>query len=157
MRRHQNQLWQLFEPVVNGMGYQLVEIEYQPGPKHGVLRLYIDHEDGILVEDCSDVSEQISALIDVEDPLPGSYNLEISSPGMDRPLRKREDFVRFAGEKAKLKTAQAVDGQRNFTGTLAGVEGDALVLECDDKVVRLPLASIDRARLVPSFDKPSRG
>ncbi len=151
MGKSLNHLWQLFEPVVNGMGYELVEIEYQPNPKYGVLRLYIDSEQGIQLDDCSDVSKQISALIDVEDPLPGSFNLEISSPGLDRPLRKTEDFERFAGETAKLKTSLPVDGQRNFTGKLAGIESEELVLECEDKVVRLPLSMIDKARLVPQF------
>lgn len=152
MHKNLNHLWQLFEPVVDGMGYELVEIEYQPNPKHGVLRLYIDSEAGIQVEDCGRVSQQISALIDVEDPLPGSFNLEISSPGLDRPLRKQQDFIRFAGETAKVKTSMPQHGQRNFTGRISGIDGDALVLECEDKVVRLPLSTIDKARLVPRFD-----
>lgn len=154
MRKNLSHLWELFEPVVNGMGYELVEIEYLPNPKFGVLRLYIDKEAGIQVDDCSAVSHQISALIDVEDPLPGKYNLEISSPGMDRPLRKIEDFERFTGEIAQVKTATPLDGQRNFKGRLAGTEDGALLLECDDKPVRLPMSSIDKARLVPDFDKP---
>ncbi len=153
MRKNLNHLWELFEPVVEGMGYELIEIEYHPNPKFGVLRLYIDKESGIQVEDCSEVSHQISALIDVEDPLPGKFNLEISSPGMDRPLRKLEDFARFTGEIATVKTAMPQDGQRNFKGRLSGIENDELVLECDDKVVRLPVAAIDKARLVPQFDK----
>lgn len=147
-----NRLWELFEPVVNGMGYELIEIEYVPNPKYGVLRLYIDSENGILIDDCSDVSHQISALIDVEDPLPGSFNLEISSPGMDRPLRKMQDFVRFEGEQVKIKTTVPQEGQRNFTGVIGPIEDDALLLECDDRKVRLPMSMIDKARLVPSFD-----
>lgn len=147
-----NRLWELFEPVVTGMGYELIEIEYVPNPKYGVLRLYIDSENGILIDDCSDVSHQISALIDVEDPLPGSFNLEISSPGMDRPLRKMQDFVRFEGEQVKIKTTVPQEGQRNFTGVIGPIEDDALLLECDDRKVRLPMSMIDKARLVPSFD-----
>ena len=154
MGRSLKQLWELFEPVVDGMGYELVEIEYTPNPKHGVLRLYIDRADGIQLDDCSAVSHQISALIDVEDPLPGSFNLEVSSPGLDRPLRKRADFERFSGETAKVKTAVPQNGQRNFTGVIAGLEEDALVLECENKVVKLPLSGIDKARLVPRFEKP---
>lgn len=152
MRRNQNQLWDLFEPVVRGMGYELVEIEYLPNPKHGVLRLYIDREGGVQLDDCSEVSHQVSALLDVEDPLPGRFNLEISSPGMDRPLRKLEDFRRFTGEMVKLKTSMPLDGQRNFKGRLVSIEGDELVLEYDNKQVRVPHAAIDNARLVPEFD-----
>ena len=154
MRNRLKHLWELFEPVVAGMGYELIEIEYLPNPKFGVLRLYIDSEAGIQIDDCSAVSHQISALIDVEDPLPGKFNLEISSPGLDRPLRRVEDFQRFSGELAKVKTSVPVEGQRNFKGRLAGVEDDALTLQCEDKTVNLPLSAIDKARLVPQYDKP---
>ena len=153
MRKKLTHLWELFEPAVNGMGYDLIEIEHLPNPKHGVLRLYIDKEDGIKVEDCSAVSHQISALIDVEDAVPGQYNLEVSSPGLDRPLRKIEDFQQFSGEVVKLKTSMEINGQRNYKGTLMGVEGDQVVLECEDIEVRLPVTAIDKARLVPDFDK----
>ena len=97
MRRDQTHLWELFEPVVTGMGFDLIEIEHFPNPKHGVLRLYIDKEGGVNVDDCSSVSRQISALIDVEEPINGKFNLEISSPGADRPLRRLKDFQRFTG------------------------------------------------------------
>ena len=146
-------MWDLFEPVVNGMGYELIEIEYQPNPKYGVLRLFIDKESGIQVEDCSAVSRQISAVIDVEDPVSGKFNLEISSPGMDRPLRRAEDFQQFSGEVVKIKTSMAFEGQRNFKGILKGLEEDLVIVECDDKEVRLPITAIDKARLVPDFDK----
>ena len=146
-------LCDLFEPVVNSMGYELIEIEHLPNPKYGVLRLYIDKESGIQVEDCSAVSRQISAVIDVEDPVSGKFNLEISSPGMDRPLRRAEDFVQFSGEVAKIKTSMPFEGQRNFKGLLKGMEEDLVIVECDDKEVRLPITAIDKARLVPDFDK----
>lgn len=153
MSRSQSQLWEMFEPVVQGLGYALVEIEYQPNPKHGVLRFYIDREEGeIQLEDCTEVSRQISALLDVEEPLPGRFNLEVSSPGLDRPLRKLEDFQRFVGEVVKLKTSMALAGQRNFKGQLVAVENDELVLDCDNKQIRVPHAAIDKARLVPNFD-----
>jgi len=152
MRRNLSQLWELFEPVVQGLGYELVEIEYLPNPKYGVLRLYIDSENGIQLDDCTAVSHQVSALIDVEDPLPGKFNLEISSPGLDRPLRKLEDFEKFTGETVKIKTSMALAGQRNFKGQLVAVENDELVLECDNKQLRVPHAAIDKARLVPNFD-----
>ena len=153
MQRSVSHLWELFEPVIEDMGYELIEIEYHPNPNYGVLRLYIDKEAGILVEDCSAVSRQISAILDVEDPVPGKFNLEVSSPGMDRPLRRVEDFQRFIGEVAKIKTSMVFEGQRNFKGRLIGVEDDLVVIECENKEVRLPVTAIDKARLVPDFDK----
>lgn len=152
MRRNLTQLWDLLEPVVTGLGYELVEIEYQPNPKHGVLRIFIDQPDGIQLDDCQEVSNQVSALLDVEDPIPGHYNLEVSSPGLDRPLNKVEDFERFTGEMVKIKTGMAIDGQRNFKGLLRGIEGDDITIEFDGKQVTLPLASIEKARLVPDFN-----
>lgn len=153
MRRSVSHLWELFEPVVEGMGYELIEIEYHPNPNYGVLRLYIDKDSGIEVDDCSAVSRQISAILDVEDPVPGKFNLEISSPGLDRPLRRLEDFERFAGEEVKVKTSMAFEGQRNFKGRLNGTDDDLVIIECEDKEVRLPVTAIDKARLVPDFDK----
>ena len=153
MQQNLTRLWQLLEPVVTGMGYELVEIEYNPSSRHGVLRLYIDHEDGIQLDDCTDVSNQVSALLDVEDPIPGHYNLEVSSPGLDRPLRRITDFERFTGEIVKLKTAIAIDGRRNYKGRLRGVDGDEVQIECDGQQFYLPLASIEKARLVPDFGK----
>jgi ribosome maturation factor RimP len=151
MQRNLTQLWDLLEPVVTGMGYELVEIEYNPSARHGLLRLYIDHEDGIQLDDCTDVSNQVSALLDVEDPIPGHYNLEVSSPGLDRPLRGLEDYERFSGEIVKIRTGMAINGRRNFKGRLCGIEGDAINIECDGQQFLLPLASIEKARLVPEF------
>jgi len=153
MRRNLTQLWDLLEPVITGLGYELVEIEYQPNPKHGVLRIYIDQQQGITVDDCKQVSDQVSALLDVEDPIPGHYNLEVSSPGLDRPLRTIRDYERFTGEIARIRLGMPIGGQRNFKGRLAGIENDAVRLDCENGQVTLPLASIDRARLAPDFDK----
>ena len=151
MQRNLTQLWDLLEPVVTGMGYELVEIEYNPSSRHGLLKLYIDHEDGIQLDDCSVVSNQVSALLDVEDPIQGHYNLEVSSPGMDRPLRGIRDFERFTGEIVKIRTGMAIDGRRNFKGRLLGIDGDDVSIECDGQQFFLPLAAIDKARLVPDF------
>ncbi len=153
MQRNLTELWDLLEPIVTALGYELVEIEYQPSTRHGVLRLYIDSEDGIQLEDCSAVSNQVSALLDVEDPIPGHYNLEVSSPGMDRPLRGIKDYERFTGELVNIKTGMAIDGRRNFKGRLRGIEGDEITIECDGQQFLLPLASIEKARLVPEFGK----
>jgi len=151
MRRDQTHLWELFEPVVKGMGYDLIEIEHFPNPKHGVLRLYIDKEDGVNVDDCSSVSRQISALIDVEDPVSGQFNLEISSPGSDRPLRRLVDFQRFVGSLVKLKTVMPLQGQRNFKGRLLEVSEETIVIETDDEEISLPMSTIDKARIVPEY------
>jgi len=152
MRRELTHLWELFEPVVNGMGYDLIEIEHFPNPKHGVLRLYIDKEEGITIDDCSDVSRQISALIDVEDPVRGQFNLEVSSPGMDRPLRRVKDFQRFSGAKVKLKTIMPFDGQRNFSGRLLQADEESVVIETDTEEISIPMSALDKARVVPEFN-----
>ena len=151
MRKDQTHLWELFEPVVEGLGYDLVEIEHFPNPKHGVLRLYIDKEGGIKVADCSAVSRQIGALIDVEDPIRGKFNLEVSSPGSDRPLRRLKDFQRFTGSMVKLKTVIPLDGQRNFKGRLLQADEETVVIETDTEELSLPMSSIDKARIVPEF------
>ena len=145
-------IWSLIEPVVEGLGYEVVDIEYKPHPTNGLLRIYIDQPEGIQLEDCEVVSRQISSLLDVEDPIPGQFNLEISSPGMDRPLRKVQDFERFKGEVVKIKlSVPTIEGQRNFTGKLMGIENDEVILEMDGETHYLPLDSIDKARLVPQF------
>ncbi len=151
MRRDQTHLWELFEPIVDGMGFDLIEIEHFPNPKHGVLRLYIDKDGGVNVADCSSVSRQISALIDVEDPVSGQFNLEVSSPGSDRPLRRLKDFKRFKGSLVKLKTVMPLEGQRNFKGRMLEVDEDTLVLETDTEELSIPMLSIDKARIVPEY------
>jgi len=152
MRRDQTHLWELFEPVVSGMGYDLIEIEHFPNPKHGVLRLYIDKEGGVNVDDCSSVSRQISALIDVEEPINGQFNLEVSSPGSDRPLRRLKDFQRFTGSLVKLKTVMPLEGQRNFKGRMLEASEDVLVIETDTEELSLPMNAIEKARIVPEFE-----
>ncbi len=151
MRRDQTHLWELFEPVVDGLGYELIEIEHFPNPKHGVLRLYIDKEGGVNVDDCSTVSRQISALIDVEEPINGKFNLEVSSPGSDRPLRRLKDFQRFVGSLVKLKSVIPMDGQRNFKGRLLEATEETVVIETDSEEISLPMSAIDKARIVPEF------
>jgi ribosome maturation factor RimP len=151
MRRELTHLWELFEPVVSGMGFDLIEIEHFPNPKHGVLRLYIDkeqgQEEGVNIDDCSEVSRQISALIDVEEPIRGRFNLEVSSPGLDRPLRRVKDFQRFAGSKVKLKTVMPLDGQRNFSGRLLEANDEVVVIETDSE----EMSAIEKARIDPEF------
>ena len=152
MPKHASDLWALIEPVVSGLGYEVVDIEFRPHPRDGLLRVFIDQESGIQLEDCEAVSRQLSAMLDVEDPVPGHFNLEVSSPGLDRPLRKAEDFERFAGETVKIKLSMpTIEGQRNFTGKLLGLKDNEVLLEVDGETNYLPLGGIHKARLVPQF------
>jgi ribosome maturation factor RimP len=132
------------------MGYELVDLDARVGA-NGLLRLYIDQEAGINLEDCELVSRQIGAFLDVEEPMPGSYTLEVSSPGLDRPLRTAEHFTRFAGHEAKVRLATPLDGRRNFRGRLLGVEKQQILIEVDGVQWQLPLADIAAAHLVPEF------
>ena len=141
----------LLEPEVVALGYELVDLEFRPSGKEGLLRLYIDGPDGVNLDDCERVSHQVSALLDVEDPIPGHYSLEVSSPGLDRVLRTAEHFRRFAGNRVKLQLAEGVEGRRRFTGTLLGLEQDEVLLEVDGENLRLPLSGVEKARLVPQF------
>ena len=140
----------LLEPPVQALGYELVDLEARMGG-NGLLRIYIDQDDGIDLEDCERVSRQLSAFLDVEAPLAGSYTLEVSSPGLDRPLRTAEHFERFAGSEAKIRLVVSLEGRRNFRGKLCGIDGAAIVIEVDKQLWRLPLADIATAHLVPEF------
>lgn len=149
MRDPSSRVRKLVEPAVEAMGYELVGVQYRSGRRNALLRVYIDSERGIGVDDCERVSRQVSALLDVEDPIAGSYTLEVSSPGLDRPLFERAHFERFKGATVKVRTAVPIDGQRNFTGVLEGCRGDAVVVVQDGVERVLPLTQVDSARLVP--------
>ncbi len=138
----------LFEPVIDSMGYELVGVEFAGGEHNGVLRVYIDKPGGVTIDDCAQVSRQLSALLDVEDPIAHRYSLEVSSPGIDRPLFKLDDYRRFVGLRAKIKLAVPLLGRRNFTGQLRGVEGDRVLIEVDNELHELPWPDIARAHLV---------
>lgn len=135
-------------PLLAEMNIELVEIQFRRESHGWVLRLYIDREGGVTLEDCTAVSREVSSYLEVEDPIEQAYHLEVSSPGLERPLRKKEDFVRFAGRRARIKTKEKIDEQRVFIGTLQGVEGDDIVVDIGDRVYRFPLDDIARARLV---------
>lgn len=142
---------ELIEPVVTGMGYELVGVEYLPNKRGSLLRVYIDNEVGINLGDCEAVSHQLSGVLDVEDPIPGQYRLEISSPGLDRPLFKAADYERFAGETVKVRLAGPWEGRRKFRGELLGFrDGNVVILE-NGVEVAIPLAQVDKANLVPEF------
>ena len=146
----------LLEPGVNALGFELVDVEVSGSGHHALLRVYIDSPEGVDVDDCARVSRQLSALLDVEDPLPGEYTLEVSSPGLDRPLVTLEHFRRFAGETIKVKLARPLGGRRKITGRLLEVADDHVVVEAEGaggapERFTLAYAEIERARLVPKF------
>jgi ribosome maturation factor RimP len=175
-----DQLIELLEPTVESLGYELADLEVQVGGENGLLRLYIDHlvveqpdaekadadadadvkaevkaeveaEKIIGIEDCETVSRQVSALLDVEDPLPGDYNLEVSSPGLSRRLVKAQHFERFAGNNVKVKLKRLLEGRRNFKAELVGIENDNVLLKEGESDFSIPLQEIDTARVVPKF------
>ncbi|MGM0984831.1 MAG: ribosome maturation factor RimP [Pseudomonadota bacterium] len=141
----------LIEPVVSAMGFELWGIDHLSQGKHSRLVIYIDHQDGVSVDDCADISRQVSAVLDVEDPVPGEYRLEVSSPGMDRPLFTLEQFERYAGHVVAVKLRLPFDGRRKFQGLLAGVESDEVLLQIDGEEYCFPIEGIDQARVVPQF------
>lgn len=141
-----------FEPVVVSMGYELVGVEFLGAGGYGTLRVYIDREQGVSLDDCAAISHQISGILDVEEPIKQAYDLEISSPGIDRPLFKLADFERFTGKTAKVKLALARGGRKNFKGRLQGVTDDGMIIvEVDGEKFQLPFADIARANLVGEF------
>ncbi len=147
-------LHELLEPAVRAMGYDLVRVRFTGAQLRPVLQVMAERPDGGMdVEDCAELSRAVSALLDVEDPIQGEYELEVSSPGIDRPLVRLEDFERFAGFDAKIELAAPRDGRRRFKGRLKGLDGDGVVLELTGQgpepvAERLALPEIAEARLV---------
>lgn len=142
---------QLIEPVIAALGYEFVGVEYSPQGRQSLLRIYIDNPDGITVDDCERVSRQVSAVLDVEDPIQGQYRLEVSSPGLDRPLFTLEQFSRFVGKTVKLRLVAPKEGRRNFSGTLKQVDNESVMIEQDGEDLALPFGQIDKAHLVPEM------
>ncbi|HEX4872014.1 MAG TPA: ribosome maturation factor RimP [Nevskiaceae bacterium] len=145
----------LIEPVAESLGYELLLLEFAPQSGHALLRLYIDFLDQrdqpIGLEDCESVSREVAALLDVEDPIKTAYQLEVSSPGFDRPLTKPAHFRRFAGQSAKLQLLAPVAGRRKFSGRIIDCNDHTLTLALPDGETSLELSQIERARLVPDY------
>ena len=137
----------LIEPLLERLGYELVELEYSAGRAHGVLRLFIDKAGGVGVGDCEQVSREVSALLDVEDPIPTGYTLEVSSPGFDRVLRTRAHFERFAGARVFVELKVPRSGRRRYTGTLLSVDETGITVEVDKERVEMTYEEIGKARL----------
>lgn len=146
------QLQALLSPVVEALGYECWGIEFFSQGRHSLLRVFIDHANGILLEDCEKVSRQLSGVLDVEDPISAEYTLEVSSPGMDRPLFTLEQFSRYAGEQVKVKLRSPFEGRRNFQGLLRGIEDQDVVVLVDDHEYLLPIDMIDKANITPRFE-----
>ena len=141
------QLAELIDQAVTGLGYELVDFETSPRAR--LLRVFIDRPEGVTIDDCSAVSNHLSRLFAVENV---DYDrLEISSPGLDRPLKKTADYVRYAGQEAQLRMRLPINGQRNFSGVLVGVKDDVVLLQGTETAYELPLEQIEKARLVPKF------
>ena len=160
-----SRLQQLIEPVVTAMGYELIGLEYVSQGRRHLLRLYIDSAAGVNLDDCGRVSHQVSGILEVEDPIHGPYTLEVSSPGLDRPLFGMRDFVRFVGHKIQVRLAlpmhstedacnhgaASIAGRRKVTGLLKGVQDTHLVVEEQGQELLLPLGRIEKANLIPEF------
>jgi len=137
----------LIEPFLEKMGFELVRLDYVVG-KHGRLQLFIDTEGGVTIDHCEEVSRALSDFLDIHDPIPNAYTLEVSSPGLERPLTKKEHFQRYQGEKVKVKTGEVIEGSRKFSGILERAGNDEIeILRDDGSTVVIPYNSIDRANL----------
>ena len=153
MAKIAEKVFSIINPIVIDMGYELLGIEYIASGKHTVLRLYIDCEEGIRVDDCEAVSRQVSAIMDVEDPINGQDNLEVSSPGIERPLFVVEHYQRFLGYDVRLRTYRPIDGKRNFTGCIGSVGETTNTIELITNLgpVTLDIGLIEKANLIAHF------
>ena len=142
----------LVEPILDEMGFELVDVEYLSHYGKWVLRLYIDKEAGVTLDDCVRVSREVGDLIDIKEVVTHEYTLEVSSPGIDRPLKKEKDFVGAVGKKVKVRMSTPMNGQRSFTGYLKSFENDTLYIEMDGPPVALPWADVEKANLIYEFD-----
>jgi len=143
-----DQIELLIEAPIESLGYEVVGVDYNKNGHDTILRIYIDSEQGISIEDCERVSHQVSGILDVEEPITAAYSLEVSSPGFDRPLFKERDFKRFSGSKAKISMKLPIDGRRNFTGVLQGCDDGEVLIEVDGEVYALPISKLAKARLI---------
>ena len=138
---------QIVEPILESQGLELVDLEYQRESQGWVLRIYLDREGGVSLDDCAGISHEVGAVLEVKDLIPSSYTLEVSSPGLTRPLKKPEDFDKFRNQMVKIKLYEPLDGRKNFKGTLLGLEGDRVRVEVEQQVYELPLQRIAKANL----------
>lgn len=145
------QVEEMTKPIVESLQLELVEVEYVKEGANWYLRVYIDKPGGVDLDDCQAVSEQLDKLLDEKDPIPSSYILEVSSPGIERPLKKTADYERFAGNLINIKTFAPIDGKKSINGRLIGLEGNEVILEIDGQQLNVPLERIASARLAIEF------
>lgn len=148
-----DRVFELIEPLLYDLGYELVEVEYLSSYGRWVLRLYIDKEEGVTIDNCADVSRELGDIIDIKEIIDHEYLLEVSSPGLNRPLRREKDFIKAIGSKIKLKMKQSVNGQKSFTGVLKDYAEQTVFLESSGNIVELPFDSIEKSNIVYDFDK----
>ena len=148
MRVDSQTLESLFDPIVTGLGYQLWGIEYRSSQKHALIKIFIDHENGVTLDHCSEVSHQVSAVLDVEDPIAVPYTLEVSSPGVERPLLKLAHYQRYLGSEIKVRLTWALEGRKNFKGELIKVESDNITMLVDNLEVSFSVDAVKRANLI---------
>ncbi|SFN25859.1 ribosome maturation factor RimP [Izhakiella capsodis] len=146
----EQKLTELISAPVEALGYELVGIEFLRG-RTSTLRIYIDSNEGITVDDCADVSHQVSAILDVEDPISVAYNLEVSSPGLDRPMFTAEHYVRFKGEEVSLVLRMAVQNRRKWQGIIKSVDGEMIIVAVEGNDEVFALSNIQKANLIPHF------
>ena len=148
MKRSETAITELIEPTVLAMELQLWGIDLSQRGKYSILRIYIEREEGVTITDCEKVSRQVSAILDMEDPIAGEYTLEVSSPGLDRPLFTSEQFGRFIGSAVKVRLHHPVDGRRKLNGSIENVSGNEIVLSVDGEGFRLQHTDIEKANVV---------
>ena len=151
MRERETRLHELIEPTVASLGFELVGVLWCGGRSRDLVRIYIDRDEGVTVDDCARVTHRVNGVLDVEDPVPGEYDLEVSSPGADRPLFVERDFVRFAGAGLNVILHRPVVGRRRFTGTLRGCEDGVVLVDEHGIEHRFAIPEIESARLVPQW------
>ncbi len=142
------EVWNLLEPVIAAQAMEILEIEYRSEPIGWVLRIFLDSERGISVEDCAEISRTVGDLLDMGDVIQNPYNLEISSPGIERPLRKLDHFQKQIGNMIEVKTTSPIQNRRNFKGELKEAASEGIIMECGEKSYSIPLPLIERARLL---------
>ena len=148
MAKFEQKLTDMLRPAVEETGKELLGVEFISAGNNSVLRLFVDHENGINVDDCAEVSRQVGAILDVEDPISSEYNLEVSSPGVDRPLFELSHFQKVIGEIVNVKLSMPLNGRRKFKGLLTAIENDTLIVEVDSIDYELVINNVDKANLV---------
>ena len=146
----------ILQPVIEGMGLEYVGYEFMSQGRHSTLRIYIDHESGVTIDHCTQVTRQLDAVLNVEEAIPGHYRIEVSSPGLERPLFKLVHFERFIGKPVKMKLYTPVEGQSHFQGSLDAVQDDKITLSTEEGSITVPFSEIVKANLIFKMEKKEK-